>query len=69
MRLKILYTAALTLCISILASSHECSWPGLHKHCTGKAKANTPAGVTKSAQCPSDKADAAECSLLRILFV
>jgi hypothetical protein len=70
MQLKILYTATLILCMSMLASSHECSWPGLHTHCRGKAKANsTPAGVTGAVQSSSDKGDAADCSLLRILFV
>ncbi|MDP4149970.1 MAG: hypothetical protein Q8927_02955 [Bacteroidota bacterium] len=69
MQLKILYTAALILCMSILASSHECSWP-CQQHCKGKGKVQrTPAGVTGSAQTASEKGDEVEFSLLRILFV
>jgi hypothetical protein len=62
MQRKILYTAALILCLSALASSHECSW---HKGQTipGKSSVN----MEPAAQATSDPA--VEYSLLRVLYV
>jgi hypothetical protein len=62
MQRKILYTAALILCLSALASSHECSW---HEGQTIPGKPSVK--MEPAAQAVSDPT--LEYPLLRVLYV